>query len=180
MAISYPNTSFTLLDSNAKKMGIIHAMVTSLQLTNVVTVTSRAEDYHDTFQFMTGRAVSALPQFLGFSSHLLTNPAPLQHSHIQRTAPHGMLEGGGLFYIKGGNFSEELSEAQIDLYQLFAVDRLVPIESDKSILFVPAHEVASFAQRSKKAAAPSESPKGARRGNLVKRKWEGRRDATHN
>ena len=76
MAILFPDTQFTLLDSNRKKMSIVQNIASPavLDLPNVRVVVSRAEDHQEKYDYMLGRAVSAVPSFLGFSSHLIQSP----------------------------------------------------------------------------------------------------------
>ena len=73
MAILHPEASFTLLDSNRKKMKIVSeiASPTVLNLPNVRVVVSRAELHLEKYDYLLGRAVAAIPTFLGFSSHLI-------------------------------------------------------------------------------------------------------------
>jgi hypothetical protein len=53
----------------------------------------------------------------------------------------------GLLYLKGGDFTQELLDAQIKEYQLFPVDQLAPITSDKKVLYIPQKEIVKFHQR---------------------------------
>ena len=74
LAILNPDAKFTLLDSNRTKMAIVSEIASSavLNLTNVQVVVSRAEDHTvRKYDYMLGRAVAAIPTFLGFSSHLI-------------------------------------------------------------------------------------------------------------
>lgn len=71
LAIICPDAHFTLLDSNSKKMMVVNEIANSLGLKNVNVVCSRAEKLDEKFDFLLGRAVSALPNFLSFSSHLI-------------------------------------------------------------------------------------------------------------
>jgi 16S rRNA (guanine527-N7)-methyltransferase len=97
MAIVNPDAQFTLLDSNSKKMAIVEDIAKSLGLTNVRVVCSRAEKLQDRYDFLLGRAVSALPNYLGFSSHLL-NP---KSKALAVEGISGNLIGSGLLYLKG-------------------------------------------------------------------------------
>ena len=97
MAIACPEAKFTLLDSNSKKMAIVDDIATSLGLSNVRVVCSRAEKLQESYDFLLGRAVSALPNYLGFSEHLLKKKSDAQ--------PATLLDGypisSGLLYLKG-------------------------------------------------------------------------------
>ena len=55
LAIINPTASFTLLDSNRKKMMVVQDIVNSLDLNNVKVITSRAELYTtEKFDFILG------------------------------------------------------------------------------------------------------------------------------
>jgi len=141
MAIACPNTAFTLLDSNAKKMKIVEEIATSLGLKNVEVVTSRAEAFTDRkYKFIMGRAVSNLPNFLSFSSHFLDADAggsPMNGDMSSKT--------GGLLYLKGGDFGDELDMAGIEQHSLHPVKDLVQgLDTDKNVLYIPAADVLRF------------------------------------
>jgi len=99
MAILFPDTQFTLLDSNRKKMTIVQEIASSadLNLPNVRVVVSRAEDHLEKYDYMLGRAVSAVPSFLGFSSHLIRSPS--NHASSAHDSPRKVLyEFNGLVH----------------------------------------------------------------------------------
>lgn len=133
LAIMFPESNFTLLDSSTKKMMVVKDIVQKLKLENVRVVASRAEDCKEQFDSILGRAVSAIPNFLSFSSHLQD---PKSNS--------------GFWYLKGGNFSAELEDALIFDYSIYPVNNQLPLDSDKVILFIPAKEIISFRKRLKK------------------------------
>ena len=130
MAIACPDVHFTLLDSNAKKMKVVQDIVDGMKLENVRVITSRAENLHETFDYMMGRAVSALPNFLSFSSHLLSTSSQQKE---------------GLFYIKGGDFTDEIKEAKLSDCTVHKIAELVAgLSTDKNVLVIPRHEVIKF------------------------------------
>ena len=153
MAIACPNALFTLLDSNGKKIAIVEDMIQSIGLKNVKTIRARAEDINETFDFMMGRAVSAVPTFLGFSSHFVNGKS--QAKSIQTY--QNVTIKSGLLYLKGGDFGEELNEAKINDYSLFPVKELVPIDSDKNVLYVPSEQIVSFHNNKIKQLAEADS-----------------------
>ena len=75
LAILYPEVNFTLLDSTAKKIKVVHEIATALGLENVIGVHSRIEEYQGTFDLIISRAVSSLEQMIEWSKHLV----PPQH-----------------------------------------------------------------------------------------------------
>lgn len=129
LAIAFPQSSFTLLDSNSKKMMVVQDIVQSLSLNNVDVVCSRAEEHHGQYDYLLGRAVTSIPKFLSFSSHLMS----------RRTDGHR-----GLLYIKGGDFTEELSDCKLSNCALKPIKELVPLDTDKFVLHVPATEILNW------------------------------------
>ncbi len=141
LAIACPDSHFTLLDSTSNKMKAVSAMVQTLGLRNVRVVTSRAEAFtEEQFDAVLGRAVSAVPNFLSYSSHLVAARRGAYTSKEENA--------GGVFYIKGGDFRQELSDAHIKQYRLHPINQLVPtLETDKFVLHIPTEEVQSFHRR---------------------------------
>lgn len=93
IAILYPGISCTLLDSTAKKLGAVESIANELELANVKTMHARVESHHRQYDVITGRAVTALPRFLGWTPSLLSPKAP---------------SSGGVYYWKGGALESEL------------------------------------------------------------------------
>ena len=134
LAICNPTSHFTLLDSNGKKMMVVEDIMTKLKLNNVKVVKARAEDIQtEKFDYMLGRSVSAVPTFLGFSSHFIDDTSDAIRS--------------GLLYIKGGDFTEELKTAQIVEYDILAIRNLTKLDTDKNLLHIPSIEICNFHRR---------------------------------
>ena len=155
LAIANPATSFTLLDSNGKKMGIVETIAREIGLDNVKTVTSRAESHYEKYDYMLGRAVSNLPNFLSFSSHFIDPMSNAKRIHSDcKTIDGNYIEmGSGLLYLKGGDFSTEIKDAYIEDHSLFTVSSILPIDSDKNILYIPAKEIINFQNNKQKVDA---------------------------
>ena len=68
MAICYPQAKFTLMDSIAKKVMVVEDMASKLGLANVSVRRGRVEELpkKKTYDFVLGRAVTALPVFFGW------------------------------------------------------------------------------------------------------------------
>lgn len=149
LAIVNPQATFTLLDSNSKKMMVVEDLVRVLGLESRVTVAkSRAEDHKQTYDFILGRAVKAMPEFLSFSCHLLS--ASPRSSNADADTPATSALPSGLLYLKGGDFSEELAAAGVDAASVQSsavVDLVSGLQSDKSVLFLPAAQITAFRQR---------------------------------
>jgi hypothetical protein len=129
-------------DSNSKKMMVVDDIAKQLGLENVRVLCTRAEKHLEKYDFLLGRAVSAIPNFLSFSSHLMRkdSPSPEAQAHDGRSV------NSGLLYLKGGDFTEELVEARInpDDVSLFPVNQIVDIESDKYVLHIGADDILAF------------------------------------
>jgi 16S rRNA (guanine527-N7)-methyltransferase len=72
LALSRPDQSFVLLDSNQKKITFVEHMILSLKLKNVMAVCLRVEQYQpeDRFDWVISRAFASLGDFARLSRHL--------------------------------------------------------------------------------------------------------------
>jgi 16S rRNA (guanine527-N7)-methyltransferase len=97
LAIMFPDCSFHLVDSIAKKLKVVDEVVEGLGLTNVKTTHSRVEDIDGTYDFVISRAVAAMPTFV----HWVKGKIGKKQSHDLKN---------GILYLKGGDLSEELQD----------------------------------------------------------------------
>ncbi|MDO7171916.1 16S rRNA (guanine(527)-N(7))-methyltransferase RsmG [Mariniflexile sp. AS56] len=97
LAILFPNCSFHLVDSIAKKLKVVDEVVAGLGLTNVKTTHSRVEEINDTYDFIVSRAVAIMPTFV----HWVKGKIAKNQNHDLKN---------GILYLKGGDLSEELQE----------------------------------------------------------------------
>lgn len=95
LAILFPECSFHLVDSIAKKLKVVDEVVAGLGLTNVKTTHSRVEAIDGTYDFIVSRAVAAMPTFV----HWVKGKIAKQQNHDLKN---------GILYLKGGDLSEEL------------------------------------------------------------------------
>lgn len=95
LAVLFPQVSFTLVDSIGKKIKVVNEVAQALGLTNVTGIHARSEEIEGKFDFVVSRAVTAFPQFVAFSKHLVA-------SKPKNVLPNGIL------YLKGGDFADEL------------------------------------------------------------------------
>ena len=74
LAIIYPDTQFTLLDSNGKKIRFVRQAVLELGLKNVQAVQARVEAYGppQLFDTIVTRAFASLAEILDLTAHLLS------------------------------------------------------------------------------------------------------------
>jgi 16S rRNA (guanine527-N7)-methyltransferase len=107
LAILFPEVNFTLVDSIGKKLKVVEEVVSGLNLSNVKTIHSRAEDLTSgQFDFVVSRAVAYMPTFVHWTGHLLSNKNRHQIAN-------------GILYLKGGDLEEELSSfPQSQIYNL--------------------------------------------------------------
>ena len=97
LAILFPECSFHLVDSIAKKLKVVEEVVAGLGLTNVKTTHSRVEDIDGNYDFIVSRAVAAMPTFV----HWVKGKIAKQQNHDLKN---------GILYLKGGDLSEELQD----------------------------------------------------------------------
>ncbi len=97
LAILFPECSFTLVDSIAKKIRVVDELVQLIGLTNVKTRNCRAESIRDKYDFVVSRAVTAFPIFYNWTKRLVSRRSS---STLQN----------GIIALKGGNLDEELSD----------------------------------------------------------------------
>jgi len=64
LAVMFPESTFTLADSIAKKINIVKEIQQGLNLQNVIPVNCRVEKIREKFDFVTGRAVTDLAAFI--------------------------------------------------------------------------------------------------------------------
>ena len=95
LAIMFPECSFHLVDSIAKKLKVVNEVVDGLGLTNVKTTHARVEEINDTYDFIVSRAVAAMPTFV----HWVKGKITKKQNHELKN---------GILYLKGGDLEEEL------------------------------------------------------------------------
>jgi len=95
LAILFPECSFHLVDSIAKKLKVVDEVVAGLELTNVKTTHSRVEDINETYDFIVSRAVAAMPTFVHWVKGRISKK---QNNELKN----------GILYLKGGDLTEEL------------------------------------------------------------------------
>ncbi|MBT8206260.1 MAG: 16S rRNA (guanine(527)-N(7))-methyltransferase RsmG [Eudoraea sp.] len=97
LAILFPKTRFTLVDTIGKKIRVVDEVVSGLGLSNVSTYNCRVEDIEGRYDFIVSRAVAAMPTFVHWTRGKIRNKS----THALRN---------GILYLKGGDLSEELKD----------------------------------------------------------------------
>lgn len=105
LAILFPETQFTLVDSIGKKITVVKAVAEALELTNVKAYHERAEKINDKFHFVVSRAVTQMPVFLGWLKG--------KFEKEQFNTKHN-----GVLYLKGGDLGEELAGIKCEIHPL--------------------------------------------------------------
>jgi 16S rRNA (guanine527-N7)-methyltransferase len=97
LAILFPDSEFTLLDSIEKKIKVVSAVAEELGIDNIVPVRKRIEDENGTYHFVVSRAVTAFGKFVKMTKKNIN------------TAGTNSLRNG-ILYLKGGELTDELSQ----------------------------------------------------------------------
>jgi 16S rRNA (guanine527-N7)-methyltransferase len=124
LAILFPEVKFHLVDSIGKKIHAVQEMARDLGLSNVTAEQIRAEQLRTKYDYVVSRAVARLATF---------------HTWIsQRYKPNGQANSG-LYYLKGGDLTEEIAEAGVkatvyDLKDFFQEEFF----DTKKVVYVPA------------------------------------------
>ena len=95
LAILFPNSQFTLVDSIGKKIKVVNEVVSALQLKNTMGFHNRAEQVNGQFDFIVSRAVTQMPAFI-----------PWTIGKIKTEQEHAI--DNGILYLKGGDLLDEM------------------------------------------------------------------------
>ncbi len=126
LAIMFPNSQFTLVDSIGKKIAVVNEVIRTLGLKNTKTEKVRVEEIKDTFDFITARAVADTGKILRWCAG--------KFNFVQN---HSI--PNGLILLKGGDISRELEEAGVQTYTVLPLTELVPLSffEQKYLVYIP-------------------------------------------
>jgi len=121
LAIAFPDSSFTLIDSIGKKITVVSEVIKELGLFNVVAKKENVNETKQTYDFITSRAVCDFSEFVKMTA-----------KNCKKN------EGNGILYLKGGNLAEELEGYKNkvvvkDIYQWFPLEFF----ETKKVVFLP-------------------------------------------
>jgi 16S rRNA (guanine527-N7)-methyltransferase len=124
LAILFPEVKFHLVDSIGKKIHAVQEMARDLGLSNVTAEQIRAEQLRPKYDYVVSRAVARLATFHTWIAH--------------RYKPNG-LANSGLYYLKGGDLTEEIEESGLkatvhDLKDFYQEEFF----ETKKVVYVPA------------------------------------------
>lgn len=105
LAILFPETHFTLIDSIGKKITVVQAVSEGVGLKNITAIHDRAEKLKEKFHFVVSRAVTQMPEFLRWLKG--------KFEKEQFNTKHN-----GVLYLKGGDLAEELAGLKAEIYKL--------------------------------------------------------------
>ncbi|UOE39365.1 16S rRNA (guanine(527)-N(7))-methyltransferase RsmG [Chryseobacterium oryzae] len=105
LAILFPETEFTLIDSIGKKITVVNAVSEGIGLQNLKPIHGRAEKVKDKFHFVVSRAVTQMPEFLRWLKG--------KFEKEQFNPKHN-----GVLYLKGGDLAEELAGLKCEIFNL--------------------------------------------------------------
>jgi 16S rRNA (guanine527-N7)-methyltransferase len=133
LAILFPDTRFQLVDSIAKKLKVVDAIVDALKLSNIRTQHIRVEEIRGKkFDIAISRAVAPLKD-LWFWSRPLLKP-----QNLKTEKSEDLPNASGLICLKGGDLAREISDSgtRPRIYEIYS---LFPETSfrDKFILQIP-------------------------------------------
>ncbi|MEP7277665.1 MAG: 16S rRNA (guanine(527)-N(7))-methyltransferase RsmG [Bacteroidota bacterium] len=121
LAIFFPEARFWLVDSIGKKLKVVTAIADALDLKNLQTQHTRAEDIRDRkFDAVVSRAVAPLNDLWKWSRPLIRKKKPAGDAGNELTI-------NGLICLKGGDLAPEIAEStcrprSIEIYSLFKED----------------------------------------------------------
>jgi len=96
LAILFPETKFTLVDSIGKKIKVVNEVAEALGLENVKAINDRAENILVSYDFIVSRAVTRMPEFMAW----VKNKTKKKSQHELKN---------GILYLKGGDLAEEMT-----------------------------------------------------------------------
>jgi 16S rRNA (guanine527-N7)-methyltransferase len=107
LAILFPETQFTLVDSIGKKIKVVNEVAKFLEIENVIGIHDRAENIVGHFDFVVSRAVTRMNGFI-----------PWVEKKIIKKSNHSL--PNGILYLKGGDLGDEMAEIKqkFTLYNL--------------------------------------------------------------
>ena len=95
LAIMFPETQFTLVDSIGKKIKVVSDVLARLDMNNAKAMQTRAEQVEGEFDFIVSRAVTTLGEFV-----------PWVKKKVSKSQYHPL--HNGILYLKGGDLTNEL------------------------------------------------------------------------
>ena len=128
LAVYFESADFTLVDSIRKKVGVVDQIIQELELNNVRTMWSRAEDVPDQFDFIVVRAVAHVDKIIAWCRNKI-------HGRHRHAVPNGII------MLKGGQIEEELRSANIRNAEIVPLSYYFSQDyfKEKYLIYIPAY-----------------------------------------
>lgn len=125
LAILFPEAHFTAADSIRKKITVVEGVSESLGLRNLTPQCVRVETLPTRYDYVVSRAVTAMPEFVGWVWKLLERGQ-------RGSLPNGIL------YLKGGDLAEELARTRLK-WTLYEIQDFFtePFFETKKVVYTP-------------------------------------------
>lgn len=102
LAILFPDTEFTAVDSIGKKITVVKGVCQKVGINNLTAINSRVEGVEGKFDYIVSRAVTDMSTFVGWVWNKIA------HGQGKGSLPNGIL------YLKGGDLTEELAATKME------------------------------------------------------------------
>lgn len=122
LKIVFPHLKITLIDSLLKRVNYLNEIIKELKLENITAIHTRGEDYKETFDCVTSRAVANIEKLVGYTMHLVSK--------------------GGVFVAMKGEIDKELTiEVENKLSKKYIIDKIIRFklpkeESNRSLVII--------------------------------------------
>jgi len=125
LAILFPESHFTLIDSIGKKILVVQEVALQLGLLNVTGKKNRVQEIKVRYDFVLSRAVTAFPDFVQM---VRKNVSPVSKNALPN----------GIIYLKGGDFDAEISpfRASAEIFEISKFFQEAFFET-KKVIYLP-------------------------------------------
>jgi 16S rRNA (guanine527-N7)-methyltransferase len=125
LAIMFPDSHFTLLDSIGKKIKVVASVAEELGIDNVTPVIKRVEEEKGRYDFVVSRAVTSLAGLVELTKK---NISPTDNNNLKN----------GILCLKGGELTDELKDFRNDV-KLWNISEFFtePFFETKKIVYLP-------------------------------------------
>lgn len=116
LAILFPDSTFHGIDGIGKKINAVKGVIEGLGLTNCTAEQIRSEDHKGKYDYIVSRAVTALPEFIRMTKHLIDTKSIYKDARLKPEIG----SKAGIFYLKGGELADEILplKEQVRVYEL--------------------------------------------------------------
>ena len=125
LAILFPSSQFTLIDSMQKRILVVQGVIQTLNLKNAIAEHGKIEDVFEKYDFVISRAIAAFPTLVGMVEKNISDKCRNQR-------PNGIL------YLKGGSFEEEIIDFKKRV-EVSEIERFFPEPCfrTKKVIYLP-------------------------------------------